>query len=248
LFIVLRKRTVALFCSGILFLGLSLGTMQFAMHPSMKKWQAENIVISKVNTTKKVVALTFDDGPDPLTTPAVLDALKKNNVKATFFVLGAKVEKSPQLAQRIVAEEHEIGGHGYAHADYNRHDIEYIHNDINKTNQIIFQTCKIYPLLFRPPGGYLSEDMVDLIKKEKLTIAYWTYQTDSKDWKAGVSANKIAGHIINNIDPGQIIILHDGGGNALQTAKALNIFIPILKEQGYQFVTVSELISMNEQH
>ncbi|MBC7076420.1 MAG: polysaccharide deacetylase family protein, partial [Syntrophomonadaceae bacterium] len=86
-------------------------------------------------------------------------------------------------------------------------------------------------------------DMVDLVRKENLIIAYWTYQQDSKDWR-GIKASQIANHIIQNIKPGQIIILHDGGPNGMETVKAVDMLIPELTNQGYRFLTVSELIEL----
>lgn len=241
--LLLRKKNIGFFFTGLFFLFLSFGIYNFALHPNMYKWKKEKIVITDVKTDEKAVSLTFDDGPDSRNTALLLDTLKKHSTRATFFVTGINAEKNPFLLQRMRHEGHEIGNHSYSHADFNYKSTEFILDEIVKTNDIIFRITGQRPTLFRPPGGYLSYDMVDLVRKENLTIAYWTYQQDSKDWR-GIKASQIANHIIRNIKPGQIIILHDGGPNGMETVKAVDMLIPELTKQGYRFLTVSELIKL----
>jgi len=243
LILVIKKRHL-FFLLSFFILGISLGTYNLAIHPDMRKWEKEKIVISQIDTNQRIIALTFDDGPDAKFTSLMLDVLKKHEIKATFFVLGAKCEKNPELIYRIYKEGHEIGNHSYSHANFNHKDQHFILNEIRQTNAIIHRLTGKKPWLFRPPGGYLSYDLVDICKAEDLTIAYWTYQQDSKDWKNGLSAKHIANHIINNIAPGQIIILHDGCPNANETVKAVDILVPQLKKQGYQFVPLGDLINL----
>lgn len=242
MFFVIRKRSISLLFTGLLFIGLSAGAYNLAMHPAMKDWVEEKLVINRVDTNSKIVALTFDDGPELKNTTAVLDVLKKHNVKATFFLMGSKAEKHPMLVKRMAAEGHEIGNHSYSHPDFNKKTIEDISDEITKTNEIIYKLTGQKPYLFRPPGGYLSYALVDYTKENNLTIAYWTYQQDSKDWRNGVKASRIAAHIVKHIQPGQIIILHDGCPNGMETAKAMDILIPKLHSEGYEFVTMTELI------
>lgn len=244
MFVILRKRTLVLLFSSILFLGFSWGAYNYAAHPNMQNWKDQNLVITDVKTNQKVVSLTFDDGPDPKNTPAVLDVLKKHHTPATFFLVGNRAETNPALVKRIAGEGHEIGNHSMSHADYNKKEIEFIHNDIKQCNDVIHKICGQRPELYRPPGGYLSYDLVALTQKEKLKIAYWTYQQDSKDWKPGRKPSQIADHIVKHIKPGQIIILHDGSSNGLATAKALDILIPELKDREYKFITMRDLIRM----
>ena len=244
--IIAKKKNIGVFFSTILFLGLSLGFYSFALHPNMKNWIKEGIVVSQVNTQQKAVALTFDDGPDPNYTPLVLNALKKHGAHATFFLMGKRAQDYPELLKRMSLEGHEIGNHSFSHPDFNNKSKEFILEEIKKTSEIIEKTTGIEPGLFRPPGGYLSYDLVKLCKKENLIIAYWTYQQDSKDWQNGMSADRIADHIIKHIEPGQIIILHDGCPNGHQTAKATDMLLSKLKEKGYKFLTVSELIKLEE--
>lgn len=245
--IVLRKRNIAWFLSVMLFFGVSWSGYHLAMHPAMKKWQQEKILIAQVPTDEKVVALTYDDGPDPTNTPAVLNALQKHKAAATFFVLGKRVAAHPEIIRRIKREGHELGSHGYSHPNYNKYNQAGIADDITRTSAIIRKITGQNPVLFRPPGGYLSYDMVDICRKQQLTIAYWTYQQDSKDWRNGVGAAQIAAHITRNLAPGQIILLHDGAPNGLQTARATDIVLGTLEKEGYRVVTMSELIRLGKQ-
>jgi len=246
LILLLRKRTLGFIFTGILLLGF--GTFNLALHPNMGKWKQEKIVITMVKTPQKAVALTFDDGPDPERTPAVLDSLQKHNVHATFFVVGYRAEKYPELLQQVAAQGHEIANHSYSHsyASFKINKTDIFSDEIDKTNAIIQDLTSQNSVLFRPPGGYLSDNLVELIKQKQLTIAYWTWQQDSKDWKVGNSGTSIANHIINNIQPGQIILLHDGAANGLQTAQAVDILLTKLTSEGYRFVTMSELIKLGD--
>lgn len=244
--LLLNKRHLTFMFTGLFFLGLSLGAYRLAAHPEMKHWEEQKLVISRVQTNEKVVALTFDDGPDPKHTPVVLDSLNKKNAKATFFVMGNKAEKNPELLKEMVAAGHEIGNHSYSHADYRNKNHQYLENDIKETNDLIFRLTASKPVLFRPPGGFLSHELIEITQKNGLTVAYWSYETDSKDWVNGKSAESIANHIVRKIKPGQIIILHDGCPNGMQTAHAVSIILDRLSSEGYRFVTMSELINLGK--
>lgn len=242
-----KKNHLIQVMSAILFISLSIGYLQFASHPMMDKWEQEKILVRRVNTSLPLVALTFDDGPVEETTTAVLDALQRNQAHGTFFLLGQRAEYHPELVKRMTQEGHEVGNHSYSHANYNRLKTSAQMEDILRTNQIIESISGQPVRLFRPPGGYLSVDMVDKCRAADLTIAYWTYTQDPKDWRNGTRAASIARRVLDNLGPGQIIILHDGAPNARETAKALDILIPELNKRGYSCVTLSDLMAVENQ-
>lgn len=230
--------------SGILFAGLFIGFYNFALHVNMDYWVKNHLVITRVNTKDKVVALTFDDGPDGAKTAAVLKSLAKYQVHATFFVVGSKAEAQPDLLKKIVHDGHELGNHSYSHKDFNHMSGAVICNEIRSTSNIITKITGQKPVLFRPPGGYLSNELIRITQAEKVKIAYWSWETDSKDWKDNRSSKEIARHLCSHIAPGQIIILHDGCSNSMATAQAVDLMLAELSKQGYRFVTMTELINL----
>ena len=232
--------------TGILLLGLLIGFYKFALHSNMEYWVKNHLVINRVNTSEKAVALTFDDGPDPTTTPAVLAALAKHDVKATFFVLGQRAEANPKLLKKISTGGHELGNHSYSHKDFNKVTGSEIRSEIVRTNEIIEKLTGQKTILFRPPGGYLSNEMIRITQEEKVKVAYWSWETDSKDWRSSNSKH-IADYVTNHVAPGQIIILHDGGKNGLITARAVDLMISQIEKKGYRFVTMGELMKLENQ-
>lgn len=239
----LKRRLRALMFMTLFLGGISYGSFTLALHPNLSVWEKDGNLIRSVTVREKVVALTFDDGPDPLRTPVLLDILRMHQTQATFFVVGSKAQKHPEIIRRMARDGHEIGNHSYSHRNFNHLNKWQILEEVRRTNQIITELSGQQPDLFRPPGGYLSYEMVDLTVKEGMLVAYWTWQQDSKDWRRGKPAPTIAAHIVEHIRPGQIIILHDAGDNGLQTARAVDIFLADLKQEGYRFVSMGELIS-----
>ncbi len=242
--LLLKKRTLGVIFTGIFLFGI--GSYRLALHPNMNQWKAEKKVITSVQTKQKVVALTFDDGPDAQTTPAVLESLASHDVKATFFVVGYRAEKLPKLLRTMADQGHEIANHSYSHnySQFKKNEVEIFRSEIERTNTLINQATGQIPSLFRPPGGYLSDQMVAFVTSYPMTIAYWTWQQDSKDWRVGTKGESIANHIVSHIQPGQIIILHDGAGNGLETARAVDLLLTRLTADGYRFVTMSQLIQI----
>lgn len=243
-----KQRLRALMFLTVFIGGLSYGSYTAALHPNLTTWEREGLLIRNVPVEEKVVALTFDDGPDPVSTPVLLEILGKHQAQATFFVLGERAQKYPQIILQMTSSGHEVANHSYTHSDFNKLNKEQIREEIRQTNRIIAQLSGQTPVLFRPPGGFLSCEMVDLVAGEGMLVAYWTWQQDSKDWRRGKPATAIASHIVANIQPGQIIIMHDAGENGLQTAKAVDILLSQLRQDGYRFVTMGELIRLGGSH
>ncbi|MEW9700561.1 polysaccharide deacetylase family protein [Paenibacillus sp. SI8] len=199
-------------------------------------------VVWNVETDQKLVALTFDDGPNPTFTPQVLDVLKQYDAKATFFVLGRRVQMYPQIAIREVNEGHEIANHTYDHHFLKHVSPLKLREEIEQTQEIIFDITEQIPHVFRPPGGFYDQSLIELAKQDRFTVVMWSWYQDTKDWrKPGV--DKIVKSVLSNIHNGDIILFHDLEGDCSQTVEALKIVLPELKKQGYQFLTVTDLIS-----
>ncbi len=192
---------------------------------------------------EKVIALTFDDGPWPRITSQVLDILKKNEIKATFFWIGQNLQAYPKIAQQVVTNGHAIGNHTWHHW-YRWMNQSTAAHEIEDTAELIYKTTGIRTSIFRPPGGVLNNGVADYAEKKNYTIAMWS--VDSIDYHRP-SAQKLVNNVIRKVQPGGIVLMHDGGGNRSTTVKALPQIIAQLKEQGYSFVTVPELLEMNDE-
>jgi len=213
------------------------------------KYDYEDIIIKKGNEDEKVVALTFDDGPDEVFTPQVLDILKKYDVKATFFLIGEKVQYNKKIVKREKEEGHEIGNHTYTHINVSKNSYNKIKKEIKDTQSAVKSVTGTYPKTFRPPYRAISKDMCEIIKSNNMNIVLWSY-VDARDWSSpGVSS--IIKTIENGVQNGCIILLHDYNkirNPKSQTIEALDKIIPDLLEKGYKFVTISELIEHLEKN
>lgn len=195
-------------------------------------------------TTEKKVALTFDDGPDPRVTGFLLDVLKEENVPATFFLMGVRVDAYPDLAKRISDEGHSIGSHGYWHTPIINLTDKQATYDLEKAKQAITHAVGQDTNLFRPPFGLLNEQKVELLKELNYSVILWS--VDSEDWKMP-SPDEMANDVIENVKPGSIILHHDGANWNIDlsgTVTAVKKEIEELKKQGYTFVTVQELLGL----
>jgi chitin deacetylase len=192
------------------------------------------------STSPKLIALTFDDGPWPQTTSKVLDILKKQNVKATFFVVGKQVEKHPKLVKQVVAEGHAIGNHSWSH-QYHHYSSSAAAHELDKTEALVHKLTGVKTSLFRPPAGILNNGLVASAHQKKYAVVMWS--VDSKDWRSGRTTKQaIVDNLLKEAKSGGIVLLHDGGGDRSKTIEALPQLITQLKKHGYTFVTVPELL------
>jgi peptidoglycan-N-acetylmuramic acid deacetylase len=183
------------------------------------------------------IALTFDDGPHPKKTDRFLELLKKNDIHATFFVIGENVSYYPEPLKRAAALGHEIGNHTYHHTLLSKLNEKEAEKEIRMTEEIILQTIGIRPHLFRPPEGAYTQSALQTADDFRYHVVFWT--VDSRDWE-NISAEKIVQNVEESIHGGSILLFHEyTGKNSLE---ALEMLIPKLKEKGYEFVTVSELL------
>lgn len=187
----------------------------------------------------KVVALTFDDGPWPGQTQAILDILDAKDVPATFFMLGSRVKAMPDIARRVVAEGHAVGNHTFRHVHLDSAEPKQVRSEIVSTNRIIAQATGVDPVWFRAPGGQVAPAVFAELKRHGMKSALWN--VDPQDWRDNVRASAISRAVVGAARPGSVILLHDGGGDQTETIKALPWIIDGLRERGYQFVTLEEM-------
>ncbi|NOV03235.1 polysaccharide deacetylase family protein [Paenibacillus planticolens] len=216
---------------------------------SQKKLTLSQLAVKYPDTFKlrgssqeKKVALTFDDGPDTRFTPKVLDALKANQVKATFFVLGSQASSHPDIIRRIVREGHVIGNHSYSHANLPTLTVDKFQNQIMNTENVLQGLIGYAPKLIRPPYGAINEEQVRWVADHHYLIVNWN--VDSLDWKS-LTSEQVLNNIMQQTKPGSIILQHSGGAASQDlsgTVQAIGPLIAKLKAAGYTFVTVPELL------
>jgi peptidoglycan-N-acetylglucosamine deacetylase len=194
-----------------------------------------------VNVDGPYIAMTFDDGPSPETTPRLLDILKQRNIKATFFMIGQNAQANPTIVQRILAEGHEIGNHSWTHPQLSKLSDDKVTEEITKTQTAIKNACGYTPVLLRPPYGAITARQKEWIEKQfGLSVIIWS--VDPFDWKRP-GASVIEERILAGARPGAIILSHD---IHKQTVDAMPATLDALAAKGFKFVTVSQLIAMNK--
>lgn len=196
--------------------------------------------------TKREVALTFDDAPDPIYTPKILDILKNKGVKATFFLVGKRVQAHPEIVKRMVQEGHIIGNHSYSHAKLTNLNNGAFHKQIMKTDQLIKKITGYSPAIVRPPYGAVTLPQIKWLVSQHKKIVNWN--VDSLDWK-GLKADQVETNVITHVHPGSIILQHSGtgnGGDLSGTVNALPKIIDELRNEGYKIVTVPQLLGIHD--
>jgi len=195
------------------------------------------VAIYRGSPNKMQVALTFDATYGDNQTTILLDILRRNNIKATFFLSGIWLENFPELARSIAREGHEIGSHTYTHPHLPQISIDDVRNQIIRTENIIENVTGRSPYLFRPPFGEFNQEVLNTIAELGYLTIMWTI--DSLDWmNPGVQA--IIDRVVNNVQPGAIILMHQA---AVQTPQALQTIITQLRNKGYSFGTVTEVLN-----
>lgn len=186
--------------------------------------------------SEKYVALTFDDGPSGRYTRQLLDGLKERGAKATFLLCGYRIKEYPAEAQRIADEGHEIGIHGYSHKNMKGMSRGDIAQEIQDTQALLPANCRAKFL--RPPGGAVSDAVRQVGETMNLGILNWS--VDPRDW-AKSSSGAVEQMVVKNVTDGDVILLHDMTESSVKAALQI---IDHLSQQGYRFVTVSELASL----
>jgi peptidoglycan-N-acetylglucosamine deacetylase len=196
-------------------------------------------VICKAQTKEKIVALSFDDGPAENYTPQILEILQQHKVPAAFFCIGHRVEKTPELLVKIHEAGHLIGNHSYSHSTlFDLNTSRNMENDLDMADIMIDEAIGLKPRLFRPPYGVTNPMLAKAIKRKKYTPVGWSIRsmdTVAKD------ADKLLAKVTKDVQPGDIFLFHD---TCAITVKILPALIKQLKEKGFAFKRIDELLNV----
>ena len=188
------------------------------------------------NAARKEIALTFDDGPNPLKTPALLDALDKAQAPATFFVVGSRAEQAPDILRRMAERGDEVENHSYTHPNMNLVIPSVAESEILRTCVLIRAMTGHQPHFFRPPGGNANEAVQHLARTYGLSLAYWT--VDALHAEDVGSSRGLVDYVTSHVHSGSIVLLHNGTDVTTASVPAL---VAALRAQGYKLVTLSEI-------
>lgn len=195
--------------------------------------------------SQKAVAITFDDGPNPIYTPQMLEIFSEAGGKATFFMIGEQISAAPALVQKVAELGHEIGNHTYTHPWLSELSREDCLEEIERTERLIEDLIGQKPVVFRPPYLDYNEDTISVIRQKGYPMI-GAVNLEAQDWEMpGID------HILTKsrdcVENGRIFIFHDGYGDRSQTIEAVRMLVSELISEGYKLVTVSELLNLSEQ-
>ena len=193
-------------------------------------------LIYKIPGNNPVIALTFDDGPHSKYTPAVLEILRKNNIKATFFLTGSAVEERVDLARQIAKEGHCVGNHSYAHRDLSRISYAETKEEVLRGQKVLLETLGVTTHLFRPSHGIFTLQQLIFCMKRSIRTIHWSY--DSRDYQYKGESHLKALLDKTRLYPGDIILLHDDN---MFTVDFLQYLIDRIRRDGFEFVTLGDL-------
>ena len=193
------------------------------------------------NSNSKTIALTFDDGPHPQYTPQVLSVLKRYNITASFFWLGNCVNRFPDIAKTVSEQGHWIGLHGYEHDSFPLLSPTQLKQSLEKTQIAIYNACNLSPEKVRdvrPPNGFFTPQTLHLFQQWNYRPVMWSVVPE--DW-VHPGVNVVVNRVMKQVKNGSLIVLHDGYFGGKDVAETINILIPRLLQEGYEFVTVDSL-------
>jgi peptidoglycan/xylan/chitin deacetylase (PgdA/CDA1 family) len=198
--------------------------------------------VTELSTADSVIALTFDDGPVPIYTDSVLALLERESVPATFFVIGRSVMEHPDLTRRILRNGHEVGNHSYSHDRMVLMSMDRIRSEVETTDSLLREAGAMGRIPFRPPYGKRLVGLPWYLWRTGRVTVLWSLEPDS--WFG--ERDDMVQHVVENIHPGAIILLHVEIGSRTEERAALPLLIHELKQQGYRFVTVSEMLALGQ--
>lgn len=229
---------------ALTLLGVSAGLVAWAVRGRSADWLAPSVWRGPGD--RKAVALSFDDGPSE-STEQILKLLAQYGAKATFFQIGQHVDRLPQVTQRVVGAGCEVGNHSYSHRRFDFTSAAFQLEELQKTQWAIEAACGAKPVWFRAPFGVRWAGLAKAQKACGLNGAMWTVL--ARDWR--LSGTQIERRVLGKVDNGSIICLHDGRGlevdpDVSATVEALSRILPVLRDRGYEMVTISELLGKSE--
>lgn len=201
-------------------------------------------VYRRAKTDSMQIALTFDDGPDKIYTPQILKILKKYDIKATFFLLGKKVQKYPQITKQIIKEGHLIGNHSWSHPNLTKLNKEELKKEVLATEEEIKDVTGRTPALIRPPYGAVSDKSLNQLREMNYKVIHWS--VDSLDWNSDTK-EEILDRVLPKLKPGAIILFHSSIGKSRSltpTVQALPAIVEELQKRNIELVTVNKLLSL----
>lgn len=232
-----RLALALLLVFACLFLGWQLS--------KSRTFQLFGDLVSRVDTTEPVVALTFDDGPMPGRTQAILKILGDNDVKASFFLVGEAVIAHPEETRMIIEAGHEVGNHSFTHQRMLFKSSAFIAAELQKTEAALRRAGAVGPIHFRPPYARKLVVLPHYLWKNDILSITWDIEPETYG-RAGKADRDIARHVIDNVKPGSIVLLHVMFKSRENSMNAVGDIIQGLKARGYRFVTVSELLAYRE--
>ncbi|MCM2533101.1 polysaccharide deacetylase family protein [Neobacillus pocheonensis] len=230
-----------------IILGIILLYVIYTLIPYLLSFCMNKLAFRRTNDSSNI-AFTFDDGPDPKYTPLLLDLLVKYKIKATFFVLGSKAEKHPELILRIHKDGHLIGIHNFVHRSNWAMFPWTIRRDLDYSASVVEGITGVRPIYYRPPWGLLN--LFDFFILKPYKIILWSVMAE--DWKSKGGSEKIKKRLLNKIKNGDVILLHDSGDTIgadedapMNTINALKVVIKEMQNKGYTCVRMDEMLGSN---
>lgn len=242
----LRRRTVlfALIVILVAIVILAAGLRELARS---RTYQLFGRIVPRIETQEKIVALTFDDGPNAQYVDEILRNLASRSVHATFFVTGAELSASPEAGRQILAAGHQLGNHTWSHDRMILRSSDFYRKEIDNTDAIIRATGQTSEIYFRPPFCYKLVGLPWYLRTLNKATITWDVEPDSYASVAATSEGILA-HVVERVRPGSIILLHVWYKSRQTSREAFPMIIDALKADGYRFVTVGELLGSGTPH
>jgi peptidoglycan/xylan/chitin deacetylase (PgdA/CDA1 family) len=231
-----------LWIAFIVALGLPVAAYGAWRIADSRDFQLFGELVHRVDTTDPVVAITFDDGPSPLATDSILAILEREGIRATFFFTGAELAANPDLTPRFVQAGHELGNHSYTHKRMLLKSPSFIRREVESTDSLIREAGYLGDIHFRPPYGKKLIGLPWYLSRTDRMTVMWDVEPDSYA-EIGSSADRIVAHVLEEVRPGSIIILHVMYPSRRESLRSVEGIVRGLKQRGYRFVTISELAS-----